>query len=100
MLQIIVFFWLLMFCTLCFQFIEPMSQSSNVDRCFFLVNVLNSLLDCIFPEGWEILSSYGAACMQYSSDFTTMKPVIYILLTGEDGEWTEIMKNQLAWMTG
>jgi hypothetical protein len=33
MLQIIVFFWLLMFCTLCFQFIEPMSQSSNVDRC-------------------------------------------------------------------
>lgn len=57
MLQIIVFFWLLMFCTLCFQFIEPMSQSSNIDRClaicFFLVNVLNSLLDCIFPEGWD-----------------------------------------------
>lgn len=60
MLQIIMFFWLLMFCTLCFQFIEPMSQSSNIDRClaivgapcFFLVNVLNSLLDCIFPEGW------------------------------------------------
>lgn len=53
MLQIIVFFWLL----LCFQFIEPMSQSSNVDRCLamfiFLVNVLNSLLDCIFPEGWD-----------------------------------------------
>lgn len=55
MLQIIVFFWLL----LCFQFIEPMSQSSNIDRClaiigapcFFLVNVLNSLLDCIFSEG-------------------------------------------------
>lgn len=57
MLQIIVFFWLLMFCTLCFQFIEPMSQSSNIDRClaicFFLVNVLNSLLDCIFPEGCD-----------------------------------------------
>lgn len=104
-----------MFCTLCFQFIKPMSQSSNIDRClamfifligapcFFLVNVLNSLLDCIFPEGWDIfkilvmiLSSYGAACMQYSSDFTVMKPVIYILLTGEDEEWTKIMKNQKA----
>lgn len=70
MLQIIVFFWLLMFCTLCFQFIEPMSQSSNIDRClamfiflvgapcFFLVNVLNSLLDCIFPEGWDNFSKY------------------------------------------
>ena len=21
--------------------------------CFFLVNVLNSILDCIFPEGWD-----------------------------------------------
>lgn len=58
MLQIIVFFWLLMFCTLCFQFIEPMSQSSNIDRCFFLVNVLNSLLDCIFPEGWDNEAGY------------------------------------------
>lgn len=69
MLQIIVFFWLL----LCFQFIEPMSQSSNVDRClailvgapcFFLVNVLNNLLDCIFPEGWthfQNISYDGAA---------------------------------------
>lgn len=69
MLQIIVFFWLLMFCTLCFQFIEPLSQSSNIDRClamfifligapcFFLVNVLNSLLDCIFPEGWDNFQS-------------------------------------------
>lgn len=40
--------------------------------------------------------------MQYSSDFTVMKPVIYILLTGEDEEWTEIMKNQkvfqLVWI--
>lgn len=60
MLQIIV----LMFCTLCFQFIEPMSQSISYDRClaivgapcFFLVNVLNSLLDCIFPEGWDFQS--------------------------------------------
>lgn len=38
----------------------------------------------------------------YSSDFTVMKPVIYILLTGEDEEWTEIMKNQkvfqLVWI--
>lgn len=43
-----------------------------------------------------ILSSYEAACMQYSSDFTVMKPVIYILLIGEDEEWTEIMKSQKA----
>lgn len=45
MLQIIVFFWLLIF-----QFIEPMSQSSNIGAP---LNVLNSLLDCIFPEGWD-----------------------------------------------
>lgn len=36
--------------------------------------------------------------MQYSSDFTKVRPVIYILLT----EWTEIMKNrkvsELAWI--
>ena len=101
MLQIIVFFWLLMFCTLCFQFIEPMSQSSNIDRCL----AINSLLDCIFPEGWDnfkilvmIISSYGAA---YSSDFTkVMREAGYIY----PFEWTEIMKNrkvfELAWMIG
>lgn len=48
MLQIIVFFWLLMFCTLCFQFIEPMSQSSNIDRCLAMREA-----GYIYPFDWR-----------------------------------------------
>lgn len=65
MIYIILLFWLLMFCTLCFQYIIPMSSIPEVDRLiamavfligapfFFIVNVLNSILDCIFPDGWD-----------------------------------------------
>lgn len=65
MIYIILLFWLLMFCTLCFQYIMLMSSIPEVDRLiamavfligapfFFIVNVLNSILDCIFPDGWD-----------------------------------------------
>lgn len=62
---VIIIFWLIMFCTLCFQFIMPMLSISNGDRLlvmfilligapfFFIVNILNNILDCILPEGWD-----------------------------------------------
>lgn len=65
MLTVILIFWILMFCTLCFQYMEPLVSISDGDRIiamivfligapfFFVVNILNNILDILFPEGWD-----------------------------------------------
>lgn len=61
----ILLFWILMFYTLCFQYMMPLMSISGFERLvammvflvgapfFFIVNILNNILDCIFPEGWD-----------------------------------------------
>lgn len=65
MLIIITIFWALMFSTLCFEYMVPLLQIPENDRIiamlvflmgapfFFISNILNNILDCLFPEGWD-----------------------------------------------
>lgn len=70
MIYLFLLFWVLMFYTLCFQYMMPLMSISGIERFiammvflvgapfFFIVNVLNNILDCIFPEGWDNEGGY------------------------------------------